>query len=54
MVDMNRPRRGSMAFRPRKRSKSQNASVFWHSLDEKRVIGFAGYKAGMTHVSYVD
>ncbi len=43
-----------MAHRPRKRAVSQNARVHWQESAEKRVLGFAGYKAGMTHVSYVD
>lgn len=43
-----------MAHRPRKRASSQNARVYWQDSKDKRVLGFAGYKAGMTHVSYVD
>lgn len=43
-----------MAHRPRKRAKSQNARVYWQECSDKRVIGFAGYKVGMTHVAYVD
>lgn len=43
-----------MAHRPRKRAASQNARVYWQDSGEKRVLGFAGYKAGMTHVAYVD
>ncbi len=43
-----------MAHRPRKRATSQNPRVHWQGSAEKRVLGFAGYKAGMTHVSYVD
>jgi len=43
-----------MAHRPRKRALSQNARVYWQSHPDKRVLGFAGYKAGMTHVSFVD
>ncbi|MEM2909359.1 MAG: 50S ribosomal protein L3 [Candidatus Bilamarchaeaceae archaeon] len=54
MVDKRKPRKGSMAVRPRKRAKSQNAKVCWLPSEEKRVLGFAGYKAGMTHVSYID
>ncbi|MFN7990527.1 MAG: 50S ribosomal protein L3 [Candidatus Micrarchaeia archaeon] len=54
MTDIQRPRRGSMAHRPRKRASSQNARVYWQDSKDKRVLGFAGYKAGMTHVSYVD
>lgn len=54
MTDIQRPRRGSMAHRPRKRATSQNARVCWLPSGEKRILGFAGYKVGMTHVSYVD
>lgn len=54
MVDKVKPRRGSMAHRPRKRAKSQNASVCWQSAEEKRVLGFPGFKAGMTHVAHID
>ncbi len=43
-----------MAHRPRKRARNQNAGVCWQPEEEKRVLGFAGYKAGMTHVSYID
>ena len=43
-----------MAYRPRKRAKSQNTEVHWQSEETKRVIGFAGYKVGMTHLSHVD
>ncbi len=54
MVDINKPRRGSMGFRPKKRAATQNVRVNWLRVNEKRVAGFAGYKVGMTHVSYVD
>ncbi|MFH0738011.1 MAG: 50S ribosomal protein L3 [Candidatus Micrarchaeota archaeon] len=54
MTDLKRPRRGSMAHRPRKRAESQNARVYWQSHPDKRLLGFAGYKAGMTHIAYVD
>jgi large subunit ribosomal protein L3 len=43
-----------MAYRPRKRASNQNARVYWQDSEEKRVLGFAGYKAGMMHVAYVD
>ncbi len=43
-----------MAHRPRKRAKSQNASVCWQRSEEKRVLGFPGYKVGMSHVSHID
>jgi len=54
MVDKRKPRRGSMAHRPRKRADTQNVRVRWQSAEEKRVLGFAGYKAGMIHVSHID
>ncbi len=43
-----------MAHRPRKRAESQNARVYWQESGDKRILGIAGYKVGMTHVSYVD
>jgi len=54
MVDKQKPRHGSMAYWPRKRAKTQNASVYWPESEEKRILGVAGYKAGMTHISYID
>ena len=54
MTDIKRPRRGSMGFRPRKRSVTQNININWQCYPEKRLIGVPGYKVGMTHVSYVD
>ena len=43
-----------MAHRPRKRAKSQNPGVCWQESNDKRLMGFVGYKAGMTQVSYLD
>lgn len=51
------PKRGSLAFTPRKRAKSLNPDIkTWPKLDiaEPKLLGFAGYKAGMTHVYYLD
>jgi large subunit ribosomal protein L3 len=51
------PRRGSLAFAPRKRAKSLVPTIkYWPKLDVSGVIplGYAGYKAGMTGVYYVD
>ncbi|MHA2294912.1 MAG: 50S ribosomal protein L3 [Candidatus Hodarchaeales archaeon] len=47
------PKRGSMAFTPRK--KVRRESHRWRkwtdwNFDEPRLTGYAGYKAGMTHV----
>ncbi|MFA6489348.1 MAG: 50S ribosomal protein L3 [Candidatus Micrarchaeia archaeon] len=48
-------KKGSRAFRPRKRAISQMPAVsYWPSSTEKKLLGFAGYKAGMTHVTWVD
>jgi len=51
------PKRGSLAFTPRKRAKSLVPTIkYWPKMDSPGVIplGFAGYKAGMTSVFYID
>lgn len=48
-------KKGSVAFRPRKRADSQVPKVsFWPNITEKKLAGFAAYKAGMTHLTYID
>jgi large subunit ribosomal protein L3 len=56
MVNLHRPRRGSLAFSPRKRAKSQVPTVrSWSEGNkEPKLGGFAGYKVGMTHVIMMD
>ena len=55
MTKRHRPRRGSLAYSPRKRAKSEVPRIrAWPEQDEPRILGFAGYKAGMTHVILVD
>jgi len=54
LSDIQKPRKGSMAYRPRKRASNQNAPVYWQDSEEQRALGFAGYKAGMTHIAFVD
>lgn len=56
MATIHRPRRGSLAFSPRKRAKSQVPRTrYWAAGEEKaRMDGFAGYKAGMTHIIMID
>src|SRR3990167_1563625 len=45
-----RPRSGSMGVWPRKRARSQRARIRqWPQIKETKPLGFAGYKAGMTH-----
>ncbi|MFH0868864.1 MAG: 50S ribosomal protein L3 [archaeon] len=50
-----RPRRGSLGFWPRKRAQDIVARVKnWADKKEPKLLGFAGYKAGMTAVILVD
>jgi len=48
------PRHGSMQFWPRKRAKRAYARVRAWPKSDKPVLGFAGYKVGMTTVIYTD
>ncbi len=53
MADRSKPRRGSMGYGPRKRAVRQFARITsWPETEasEVRVQGFAGWKAGMTHI----
>lgn len=56
MAKGHRPRRGSLAFSPRKRAKSHIPRFrSWpESGAEPKLQGFAGYKVGMTHVVLID
>jgi len=48
-------RKGSLAFRPRKRASSLVSTISaWPRHETPAPLGFAGYKAGMTSVSFVD
>src|SRR3989344_5551718 len=50
-----RPQRGSRAVWPRKRAKRINAMVKnFAPIKDTKLLGFAGYKAGMTSVIIVD
>ncbi|MFX1298742.1 MAG: 50S ribosomal protein L3 [Promethearchaeota archaeon] len=51
------PRHGSLAYHPRKRAKNKTGR--WRtwgnkSYDSPNILGFAGYKAGMTHVILIE
>ena len=49
------PRSGSVAFSPRKRAAKQSPRIkSWPDVEEKGLLGFAGYKVGMTHVMMTD
>ena len=48
-------RRGSLQYWPRKRARRIFPRVkSWPKISEPRLLGFAGYKAGMTHVTITD
>jgi len=50
------PRHGSLAFLPRKRASSIKGHVkHWGAFEEEaNYLGFCGFKAGMTHITYID
>ncbi|MBU0628326.1 MAG: 50S ribosomal protein L3 [Nanoarchaeota archaeon] len=55
MPTVRRPRFGSMAYYPRKRTKKPVASIgCWAKTKEAKLLGFAGYKVGMAHVMLLD
>jgi len=55
MVKRSKPRAGSLAFWPRKRAKRIYPRVkTWPESDKVKILGFAGYKAGMAHAVVVD
>ncbi|MCU4798873.1 50S ribosomal protein L3 [Halobacteria archaeon HArc-gm2] len=56
MPQPSRPRKGSLGFGPRKRAESETPRFnSWPDDDgQPGVQGFAGYKAGMTHVTLVN
>ncbi len=57
MPKHNKPNRGSMAFSPRKRARSETPHVSSGAAvdgDETKILGFAGYKVGMSHIMAVD
>jgi large subunit ribosomal protein L3 len=57
MSNVRKPRRGSMAYWPRKRaSRSYPRIRQWSNqhFDKANLLGFAGYKVGMTHLLGID
>lgn len=49
------PRHGSLQVWPRKRAKREYPRIKrWAARADAKPLGFVGYKAGMTHVSYTD
>ncbi|MDY6966388.1 MAG: 50S ribosomal protein L3 [Halobacteriota archaeon] len=56
MPTRHRPRRGSLGYSPRKRARKETPRFrSWPETDgSPKIQGFAGYKAGMTHVVMID
>lgn len=53
--NVRKPRNGSLQFWPRKRAKRAYARIrTWTNLNETKLLGFLGYKAGMTHIMAKD
>jgi large subunit ribosomal protein L3 len=51
----NAPRHGSLAYAPRKRAKTTKGKIkHWPESKEAGLLGFSGFKAGMTHVAYIE
>lgn len=55
MARHHQPRKGSVAFSPRKRAAKETPRIkSWPSNEEPKLLGLAGYKVGMTHAIVVD
>ncbi len=55
MANIKRPRHGSLQFWPRKKAKRPYAKIkSWAKTKNVNLLGFPGYKAGMTHVVLKD
>ena len=55
MTKRHHPRHGSMQFWPRKRAKKiYPRTRSWPEISGTKLLGFAGYKTGMIHVSIKD
>ena len=55
MANIRRPRHSTKQYWPRKRSRKVHALVkSWISLNNVKLLGFAGYKAGMTNIIIKD
>ena len=55
MPTIRSPRKGSLQYWPRKRARRETPRVrAWAKIAEQKLIGFAGYKAGMANVVVID
>ena len=49
-----RPRKGSLQYWPRKKAKKIYPNIkSWKETKENKLLGFIGYKVGMTHLHYI-
>ncbi len=55
MPKKHHPRKGSLQFWPRKRSRKSSPRIrSWININELKPLGFIGYKVGMTHLLIID
>jgi large subunit ribosomal protein L3 len=55
MPKASKPRAGSMQYWPRKRAKRIYTRIrAWPKINDVKLLGFAGYKVGMTHILFTD
>ena len=55
MPKRDKPRRGSLQYWPRRRAKRIYPRIsHWAKTKELRPLGFAGWKAGMTHIQFTN
>lgn len=55
MTRHHQPRKGSVAYSPRKRAAQESPKPrSWPEIEEVGILGFPGYKVGMTHVTMLD
>lgn len=55
MGKINKPRAGSLAFNPRKRSRDQTPRIrSWRYTEKPQLLGFPSYKVGMRSVGMID
>jgi len=55
VVRKSKPRAGSLAYWPRKRARRIYPRInTWPETTKVNILGFAGYKAGMTHATIID
>ena len=55
MPKTSKPRAGSLQYWPRKKAKKIYPNIkAWNRAKDNKLLGFIGYKVGMTHLHYVE